>query len=58
MIRIYLIQLGFFCCTNEHLFDFRFISCDIESRLMSTYCLDLYRSSLWNYSKDSVKVIR
>ena len=42
--------------TNEILFDFSFISCDIKSRLMSTYCLDLYGSSLWNYSKDRVNM--
>ena len=45
----------FYCRTNEVLFDFSSISCDIKSRLMSTYCLDLYGSSLWNYSKDRVK---
>ena len=44
----------FYCRTNEVLFDFSSISCDIKSRLMSTYCLDLYGSSLWNYSKDRV----
>ena len=44
----------FYCRTNEDLFDFSSISCDIKSRLMSTYCLDLYGSSLWNYSKDRV----
>ena len=42
------------CRTSEVLFDFRSISCDIKSRLMSTYCLDLYGSTLWNYSKDRV----
>ena len=44
----------FHCRTNEVLFDFSSISCDIKSRFMSTYCLDLYGSSLWNYSKDRV----
>ena len=29
-----------YCRTNEVLFDFRSISCDIKSRLVSTYCLD------------------
>ena len=36
----------FYCRTNEVLFDFSSISYDIKSRLMSTYCLDLYGSSL------------
>ena len=46
----------FYWRTNKVLFDFSFISCDIKSRLMSTYmyCLDLYGSSLWNNSKDRV----
>ena len=43
-----------YCRTNGVLFDFSSISCDIKSRLMSTYCLDLYGSSLWNYSMDRV----
>ena len=38
----------FYCRTNEVLFDFSSISCDIKSRLY------LYGSSLWNYSKDRV----
>ena len=44
----------FYCSTNEVLFNFSSISCDIKSRLMSTYCLDLHGSSLGNYSKDRV----
>ena len=40
--------------TNEVLFYLSSISCDNRSRLMSTYCLHSYRSSLWNYSKDRV----
>ena len=44
----------FYYRTIEVLFDFSSISCDIKSRLMSAYCLDLYGSSLWNYSKDRV----
>ena len=50
MKDIYLIQLDIFMV----LFDFSSISCDIKSRLMSTYCLDVYGFSLWNYSKDRV----
>ena len=44
----------YYCRTNEVLFDFSSISCDIKSRLMSSYCLDLYGCSLWSYSKDRV----
>ena len=47
----------FYCRTNESLLDFSSISCYIKSRLMSTYCLNLYGSSLWNYSKDIVNNI-
>ena len=36
----------FYCRTNEVLFNFSSISCDIKSRLMSTYFLDLYGHSL------------
>ena len=56
---IYLIQLDIFVSyspttTSDVLLDFSTIACDIISRLMSTYCLDLFGSSLRNYSKDSV----
>ena len=43
----------FYCRTNDF-FYFSSISCDIKSRLMSTYCLNLYGSTLWNYSKGRV----
>ena len=44
----------FYCRTNKVLLDFTSIYCDIKSILMSTYCLNLYGSSLWNHSKDRV----
>ena len=47
----------FYCRTNEVLFDFSSISCDIKLSLMSTYCLGLYGSSLWNVSKDRVNAM-
>ena len=34
---------------NEVRFDFSMLSSDIKSRLISTYCMDLYGSQLWNY---------
>ena len=34
---------------NEVRFDFSMLSCDIKSKLISTYCMDLYGSQLWNY---------
>ena len=30
-------------------FDFSMLSSDIKSKLLSTYCMDLYGSQLWNY---------
>ena len=34
---------------NEVRFDFSMLSSDIKSKLISTYCLNLYGSQLWNY---------
>ena len=34
---------------NEVRFDFSMLSSDIRSKLISTYCMDLYGSQLWNY---------
>ena len=42
---------NFYCRSNELLFDFSAICYDLKSRLMSTYCMDLYGSSLWNFRK-------
>ena len=34
---------------NEVRFDFSMLSSDIKSKLISTYCMDLYGSQLWSY---------
>ena len=34
---------------NEVRFDFSMLSRDIKSKLIFTYCMDLYGSQLWNY---------
>ena len=44
----------FYCKVNSVLFDFKDIPSDVKSKLMDTYCLDLYGSQLWNYSKNDV----
>ena len=41
----------FYCKVNSVLYDFKDIPCDVKTRLLDTYCLDLYGSQLWNYSK-------
>ncbi len=40
---------------NELNMDFAQLSSDIRSKLMSSYCLDVYGSQLWNYGDDYVK---
>ena len=37
----------FYCKVNSVLFDFEDIPSDVKSKLMDTYCLDLYSSQLW-----------
>ena len=44
----------FYCKVNSVLYDFKDIPCDVKTRLLDTYCLDLYGSQLWNYSKHDV----
>ena len=44
----------FFCKVNSFLFDFNYIPSDVKSKLIDTYCLDLYGSQLWKYSKNDV----
>ena len=39
---------------NSVLYNFKDIPCDVKARLLDTYCLDLYGSQLWNYSKHDV----
>ena len=36
------------------MYDFKDIPCDVKTRLLDTYCLDLYGSQLCNYSKHDV----
>ena len=38
----------FYCKVNNVLYDFKDIPCDAKTRLLDTYCLDLYGSQLWN----------
>ena len=44
----------FYCKLNSVLYDFKDIPCDVKTRLLDTYCLDLYGSQLWNNSKHDV----
>ena len=44
----------FYCKVNSVLFDFKDIPSDVKSKLIDTYCLDLYGSQLWKYSKNDV----
>ena len=44
----------FYCKVNSVLFDFKDTPSDVKSKLMDTYCLDLYGSQLWKYSKNDV----
>ena len=47
----------FYCRVNSVLDDFRDIPCDVKARLLDSYCLDVYGSQLWNYSKHDVDMI-
>ena len=44
----------FYCKVNSVLCDFIDIPYDVKIRLLGTYCLNLYGSQLWNYSKHDV----
>ena len=44
----------FYCRVNSILYDFKDIPCDVKARLIDSYCLDVYGSQLWNYSKHDV----
>ena len=39
---------------NSVLYDFKDIPCDVKAKLLDSYCLDVYGSQLWNYSKHDV----
>ena len=40
---------------NSVLYDFKNVPCHVKSKFLATYCLDLYRSQLWNYSSIEVQ---
>ena len=44
----------FYCKVNSVLFDFKDIPSNVKSKQIDTYCLDLYGSQLWKYSKNDV----
>ena len=44
----------YYCQVKSVLFDFKDIPCDVKSKLIYTYCLDLYGSQMWKYSKNEV----
>ena len=35
---------------NSVLYDFRNVPCHVKAKVLSTYCLDLCGSQLWNFS--------
>ena len=43
-----------YCRVNSVLYDFKDIPCDVKAKLLDSYCLDVYGSQLWNYSKHDV----
>ena len=47
----------FYCNVNSVLFDFNNIPSNVKSKLMDTYCLDLYGLQLWKYSKNDVNAL-
>ena len=44
----------YYCWVNSVLYDFKYIPCDVKAKLFDSYCLDVYGSQLWNYSKHDV----
>ena len=45
----------FYCRVNIVLYDFKgHIPYDVKAKLLDSYCLDVYGSQLWNYSKHHV----
>ena len=44
----------FYCRVNNVLYDFKDISSDVKAKVLDSYCLDVYGSQLWNYSKPDV----
>ena len=46
----------FYCRLNSVSYNFIDIPCDVKAKLLDSYCLDVYGSQLWNYSKDDVDI--
>ena len=44
----------FYCKVNGVSFDFKDMPSDVKSKLIDIYCLELYGSQLWRYSKNDV----
>ena len=44
----------FYCKITSVLFDFKDIPTGVKSKLIDTYCLDLYGSQLWKHSTNDV----
>ena len=44
----------FYCKVNSVLFNFKDRRSDVKSKLMDTYCLDLYGSQFWKYNMNDV----
>ena len=40
---------------NEVSLDFSILKCDIKSKLISIFCMDLYGCSLWNFGSNYVE---
>ena len=49
MLSIVATVQTFYRKCNEVRFDFSMLSSDIKSKLISTFCMELYGSQLWNY---------
>ena len=45
----------FYGKVNSVLYDFENVPCHVKSKLLPTYCIDLYGSQLWNYSSIGVQ---
>ena len=45
----------FYGKVNSVLYDFKNVPCHVKSKLLATYCLDMYGSQLWKYSKIDVQ---
>ena len=41
--------------SNELRYDFKLLSCDVKSRLFTSYCLDAYGSQIWSFDSNTVQ---